>query len=47
MMKFELIKADYGLDSYQKGIHINNEWTQIQKDGNLDGNLGDSREHLV
>ena len=47
MMKSELIQAGYGLDSYQEGIQITDEWIQIQKDGNLDGDLGDSREDIV
>jgi type II secretory pathway pseudopilin PulG len=47
MMKSELIQAGYGLDSYQEGIKITDEWIQIQKDGNLDGDLGDSREDIV
>ena len=45
-MKSELIQAGYGLDSYQEWIQITDEWIQIQKDGNLDGDLGDSREEL-
>ena len=47
MMKSELIQAGYKLDSYQEGIQITDEWIQIQKDGNLDGDLGDSREDIV
>ena len=47
MMKSELIQAGYGLDSYQEGIQITDEWIQIQKDGTLDGDLGDSREDIV
>ena len=31
MMKSELIQAGYGLDSYQEGIQITDEWIQIHK----------------
>ena len=47
MMKSELIQAGYGLGSYQEGIQITDEWIQIQKDGNHDDDLGDSREDIV
>ena len=31
----------------KKESRSNDEWIQIQKDGNLDGDLGDSREDIV